>query len=138
MAATLALVAAFLFALAATLQQKGSLNLPTISLADPKSLVRLAGQTTWLIGTLALFTGYLFQAGALDRGRLSIIQPLLVTTVVFALPLGRATKPGSPRSARGSSSACWTNWVSPSLPPDSSGSQGLVVFLSGPQRLRRC
>lgn len=88
MAAGLALVAAFLFALAATLQQKGALNLPTISLADPMSLVRLAGQTTWLIGTLALFTGYLFQAGALDRGRLSIIQPLLVTTVVFALPLG--------------------------------------------------
>jgi drug/metabolite transporter (DMT)-like permease len=87
-AATLALVAAFLFALAATLQQKGALNLPTISLADPKSLARLAGQTTWLIGTLALFTGYLFQAGALDRGRLSVIQPLLVTTVVFALPLG--------------------------------------------------
>ncbi len=88
MATSLALVAAFLFALAATLQQKGALNLPTISLADPMSLVRLAGQTTWLIGTLALFTGYLFQAGALDRGRLSIIQPLLVTTVVFALPLG--------------------------------------------------
>ena len=88
MAATLALVAAFLFALAATLQQKGALNLPTISLADPMSLVRLAGQTTWLLGTVALFTGYLFQAAALDRGRLSIIQPLLVTTVVFALPLG--------------------------------------------------
>ena len=88
MATGLALVAAFLFALAATLQQKGALNLPTISLADPMSLVRLASQTTWLLGTLALFTGYLFQAGALDRGRLSIIQPLLVTTVVFALPLG--------------------------------------------------
>ena len=80
--------AAFLFALAATLQQKGALNLPTISLADPMSLVRLVGEKTWLIGTLALFAGYLFQAGALDRGRLSIIQPLLVTTVVFALPLG--------------------------------------------------
>jgi drug/metabolite transporter (DMT)-like permease len=87
-AATLALIAAFLFALAATLQQKGALNLPTISLADPKSFVRLLGQTMWLIGTLALFTGYLFQAGALDHGRLSVIQPLLVTTVVFALPLG--------------------------------------------------
>ena len=88
MAATLALVAAFLFALAAALQQKGALNLPTISLAQPMSLLRLVGETTWLLGTLALFTGYLFQAGALDRGRLSIIQPLLVTTVVFALPLG--------------------------------------------------
>jgi drug/metabolite transporter (DMT)-like permease len=88
MAAALALIAAFLFALAAALQQKGSLNLPTISLAHPMSLVRLVGEKVWLLGTLALFAGYLFQAGALDRGRLSIIQPLLVTTVVFALPLG--------------------------------------------------
>jgi drug/metabolite transporter (DMT)-like permease len=52
------------------------------------SLVRLVGQKMWLLGTVALFTGYLFQAGALDRGRLSVIQPLLVMTVVFALPLG--------------------------------------------------
>ena len=88
MAATLALVAAFLFALAATFQQKGTLDLPTISLAHPMSLVRLAGQRTWLIGTLVLFAGYAFQAAALDRGRLSVIQPLLVTTVVFVLPLG--------------------------------------------------
>ena len=87
MAATLALFAAFLFALAAALQQKGALNLPTISLADPM-LVRPVREKAWLIGTLALFTGYLFQAGALDRGRFSVIQPLLVTTVVFALPLG--------------------------------------------------
>jgi drug/metabolite transporter (DMT)-like permease len=87
-AEVLALVAAFLFALAAALQQKGALNLPTISLADPKSLARLVGQTWWLFGTLALLTGYAFQAGALDRGRISIIQPLLVTTVIFALPLG--------------------------------------------------
>jgi hypothetical protein len=83
MAAALALVAAFLFAVAAALQQKGALNLPTISLQNPSSLLRLAGQTTWLVGTLALLIGYLFQAGALDRGRLAIIQPLLVTTVVF-------------------------------------------------------
>src|SRR4029077_18485263 len=42
----------------------------------------------WLLGTTAMLTGYLVQAGALDRGEGSIVQPLLVTTVVFALPLG--------------------------------------------------
>jgi drug/metabolite transporter (DMT)-like permease len=42
----------------------------------------------WLVGTLALLAGYVAQAAALDRGRLVVIQPLLVTTVVFALPLG--------------------------------------------------
>jgi drug/metabolite transporter (DMT)-like permease len=88
MANVLALIAAFLFALAAALQQKGALNLPRISLGDPKSLASLLGQTMWLLGTAALLVGYLFQAAALDRGRLAIIQPLLVTTVIFALPLG--------------------------------------------------
>ena len=87
MASTLALIAAFLFALAATLQQKGSLGLPEVSLADPKSLPPRR-PAMWLLGTVALLTGYVFQAAALDRGRLSIIQPLLVTTVIFALPLG--------------------------------------------------
>jgi len=82
------LTAAFLFALAAALQQKGSLGLPKISLGDPTSLLRLAAQRTWLLGTGALLLGYVFQAAALDRGRLSIVEPLLVTTVVFALPLG--------------------------------------------------
>ena len=84
MAATLALIAAFLFALAATLQQKGALNLPEVSLKDPMSLVRLAGEKVWLLGTIALLAGYLFQAGALDRGRLAIIQPLLVSTSAAA------------------------------------------------------
>src|SRR6476659_10174204 len=88
MAATLALMAAFLFAVAATLQQKGALNLDGVSLASPMSLVRLVGQRMWLFGTAALLVGYVLQAGALDRGRLDVIQPLLVTTIVFALPLG--------------------------------------------------
>jgi drug/metabolite transporter (DMT)-like permease len=88
MASALALAAAFLFALAAALQQKGAIGLPEISVRHPSSLARLAGQTMWLVGTAALLGGYVLQAAALDRGRLAIIQPLLVTTVVFALPLG--------------------------------------------------
>jgi len=84
----LALCAACLFALAATLQQKGALGMGEVSLREPSSFVRLARQGWWLIGTLALLGGYLFQAVALDNGRLAVIQPLLVTTIVFALPLG--------------------------------------------------
>jgi hypothetical protein len=84
----LALAAAFLFALAAALQQKGALNLPELSLRQPSSLARLGGQRMWLLGTIALLVGYVFQAASLDRGRLAIIQPLLVMTIVFALPLG--------------------------------------------------
>jgi hypothetical protein len=63
-AATLALVAAFLFALAATLQQKGALTLGGMSLGSPGSFLRLAEQPLWLLGTLALLCGYVFQAAA--------------------------------------------------------------------------
>jgi drug/metabolite transporter (DMT)-like permease len=84
----LALGAACLFALAATLQQKGALGMGEVSLRSPSSFVQLARQKFWLLGTLALLAGYVFQAVALDHGQLAVIQPLLVTTIVFALPLG--------------------------------------------------
>src|SRR4029079_8545270 len=42
----------------------------------------------WLAGTLVLRLGYGFQGAALDRGKLIVVQPLLVTTIVWALPLG--------------------------------------------------
>ena len=88
MAEILALVAALFFALAATLQQKGALGMGTVSLGSPSSLLDLAKQKWWLLGTVALLTAYVFQAIALANGRLAVIQPLLVTTIVFALPLG--------------------------------------------------
>jgi drug/metabolite transporter (DMT)-like permease len=84
----LALCAAFLFALAATLQQKGALAIGGVSLGPPASFARLARQTWWLLGSVALLGGYVFQAVALDHGKLAVIQPLLLTTIVFALPLG--------------------------------------------------
>ncbi len=83
----LALLAALCFGVAATLQQKGALSLGDASQGEA-SLLGLAKSRWWLLGTGALLIGYLLQAVALDNGRLSIIQPLLVTTVVFALPLG--------------------------------------------------
>jgi drug/metabolite transporter (DMT)-like permease len=83
----LAVVAAFCFALAATLQQKGALGMGS-RLAGAKGYLRLATQRWWILGTLALLAGYGFQAVALVDGQLSIVQALLVTTIVFALPLG--------------------------------------------------
>lgn len=83
----LALVAAFCFAVAATLQQKGALKIGVAS-EGGSSLLGLARSTWWLVGTAVLLVGYALQAVALSNGRLSIIQPLLVSTVVFALPLG--------------------------------------------------
>ena len=42
----------------------------------------------WLLGLAVQAVGVLLQAAALDRGRVAVIQPLLVTAVVWAMPLG--------------------------------------------------
>ena len=86
-AAVLALVAAIAFALAATLWQRASLALG-VKPGDAGSMVRLFGSGIWLLGLVAQGTGVVLQAAALDRGRVTIIQPLLVTTIVWAMPLG--------------------------------------------------
>src|SRR6478752_8277657 len=88
MAAILALLAAVCFALAATLWQKAALGLSGISIRHPKSILLLLTRWVWLLGLAAQIVGVILQAGALDRGRVSIVQPLLVTTVIWALPLG--------------------------------------------------
>jgi drug/metabolite transporter (DMT)-like permease len=51
-------------------------------------LFKLVLVPVWVLGTLILLTGYGTQGAALDRGKLVVVQPLLVTTIVWALPLG--------------------------------------------------
>jgi|SRR5579871_4378844 len=87
-AATLALLAAVSFALAATLWQKATLALRGLADRRPRSLLRVGAAWVWLLGLAAQLVGVGLQAAALDRGRVSIIQPLLVTTVAWTLPLG--------------------------------------------------
>ncbi len=85
----LALAAALLFALGTVLQQKASLDEPeTAEGSDAGLLLRMARRPVWLAGIAADAFGFLAQAVALTIGRLAVVQPLLVTSVVFALPLG--------------------------------------------------
>ncbi|HET6696996.1 MAG TPA: DMT family transporter [Gaiellaceae bacterium] len=87
LAALLAILAAIFFALAATLWQRASLALG-VEAGGPQALLRLLGSGVWLLGLVAQGAGVVLQAAALDRGRVAIIQPLLVTTIIWALPLG--------------------------------------------------
>jgi drug/metabolite transporter (DMT)-like permease len=87
-AALLALLAAVCFALAATLWQRAALSLEGVSFRHPTTFLVLLTQWVWLLGLAAQIVGVVLQAAALDRGRVSIVQPLLVTTVIWALPLG--------------------------------------------------
>jgi drug/metabolite transporter (DMT)-like permease len=89
-AALLALVSAVWFALSAALQQRGQFALARggTPVEGVAGLFRLLAVPVWLLGTLILFVGYATQGAALDRGKLVVVQPLMVTTIVWALPLG--------------------------------------------------
>ena len=52
-------------------------------------VVYLIRQPLWLLGWAAAAAGFAFQAVALHNGQLSIVQPLLVTELVFGLLLRR-------------------------------------------------
>ena len=86
-AALLAVLAAVSFALAATLWQRASMA-AGIEVGKPQGFARLVTNGVWLLGLGAQILGVLLQAAALDRGRVAIIQPLLVTAVIWAMPLG--------------------------------------------------
>ena len=86
-AAIIAIVAAIAFALAATLWQRAAMN-EGIEPGDSKGMITLLTNSVWLLGLGAQVLGVMLQAAALDRGRVAIIQPLLVTSIIWALPLG--------------------------------------------------
>ena len=86
-AGILALIAALSFALAATLWQRASMD-AGVEPGDAKGMIGLLTSWVWLLGLGAQILGVLLQGAALDRGRVAIIQPLLVTSIIWALPLG--------------------------------------------------
>lgn len=86
-AALLAIFAAISFALAATLWQRATVA-AGIEAGRPQGMVGLLTNWVWLLGLGAQILGVVLQAAALDRGRVAIIQPLLVTSVIWAMPLG--------------------------------------------------
>jgi drug/metabolite transporter (DMT)-like permease len=86
-AALLAIVAAVSFALAATLWQRATMG-SGVQGGNPKAFAKLLTNWVWLVGLGAQIVGVVLQAAALDRGRVAIIQPLLVTTIIWAMPLG--------------------------------------------------
>jgi drug/metabolite transporter (DMT)-like permease len=84
----LALLGGFLFAIGSVLQQKGAMEEPADSALRAGFLLRLLRRPIWLAGVVADGAGYVAQAAALGLGKLVVVQPLLVSSVVFALPLG--------------------------------------------------
>ncbi len=83
-----ALLAAFANALNVVTQHVASIGDPDHS-KGWRFVRYLVSNPLWLFGWVALAAGFVFQALALHNGLLSVVQPLLVTELVFALVLRR-------------------------------------------------
>jgi drug/metabolite transporter (DMT)-like permease len=88
MAVILAFGSAAVFALGTVLQQRVVMDAPEAKEASAGILFRLVQHPVWLAGIAAYGVAFGMQAAALGDGRLAVVQPILATTIVFALPLG--------------------------------------------------
>jgi drug/metabolite transporter (DMT)-like permease len=86
----LALLSAMAFATASVLQQRAARDVPEALALRPGLLWRLVRNPMWLAGTVADVSGFGLQAVALGMGSLIVIQPVLCTGLLFALPIGAA------------------------------------------------
>src|SRR3954463_1836080 len=88
MAVILACGSAAVFALGTVLQQRVVMDAPEAQEASAGILFRLVRHPVWLAGIASYGVAFGLQAAALGGGRLARGQPILATTIVFALPLG--------------------------------------------------
>jgi drug/metabolite transporter (DMT)-like permease len=98
LAAILGLLAGFLFAASAALQQRAAHRTaaePSDAAAPGRSVLRplltlvrkLVRNRVWLTGWITNLCGFMVQALALQLGSVALVQPLLVSQLLFALPM---------------------------------------------------
>lgn len=85
-----ALGAALLFAVASVLQQRAASQAPGAGTVRFGLLIHLVKRPMWVAGYAADWAAFGLQALALGTGSLLIVQPLLVTGLLFALPFAAA------------------------------------------------
>jgi hypothetical protein len=80
------------YALASVLQQTAAYEAPPEHNMNLGLMTYLIKRKVWLAGITFDGLGYVLQAVALNFGPLSLVEPLFVTGLLFALPLGAAIK----------------------------------------------
>jgi drug/metabolite transporter (DMT)-like permease len=83
----LSMASAAAYGFAAVLQHQAAVREPPELSVRAGLLIRLARRPLWLVGNALDGVGYLFQFLALRRGSLPLVEPLLVLSLVFALPM---------------------------------------------------
>ncbi|WP_205850396.1 DMT family transporter [Mycolicibacterium sp. CR10] len=83
----LALLAAVFLAVGIVVRQRATLDVPAELGVSPVMFKTLIRRPLWWAGTGSALAGFLFQALALANGSLLLVQPILVSALLFALPL---------------------------------------------------
>ena len=83
-----ALLAAFFAAVGIVVRQRAIQDEANNSDDSGAIVTSWLRQPAWWAGTLGAVGGYVFQALALAHGSLLLVQPLLVSSLLFVLPLG--------------------------------------------------
>ena len=86
----LAFAASLFFAASYVLQYHEAHEAPRGLFLSPRLLVELAHHRIWLGGIAAMMVGNGLQAWALARGSLAVVEPVLISSLLFALPLSAA------------------------------------------------
>ncbi len=86
-AVSFALLAAIFMAIGIVVRQRATLDVPAEKGISTVMLMTLLRRPVWWVGTGAAVTGFIFQALALGYGSLLLVQPVLVSALLFALPL---------------------------------------------------
>ncbi len=84
-----ALLSAFSNATAAVLQRLASVSRPESDGGRWSSIAALVRDPRWLLGFVFMGGTFAFQAAALYFGQLAVVQPILVTELIFTLALRR-------------------------------------------------
>lgn len=82
-----ALCAAIFAAIGIVVRQRATIDVPEEHGVSTVMLATLLRRPLWWGGTAAAVAGFVFQALALDNGSLIVVQPLLVSALLFALSL---------------------------------------------------
>ena len=83
----LALLAAVFLAVGIVVRQRATLDVPAELGVSPVMFKTLIRRPLWWAGTGSAVAGFVFQALALINGSLLLVQPILVSALLFALPL---------------------------------------------------
>ena len=85
--AALALASALAFAIAIVAQQRAAEQVSDEHARSGRLFHQLIRSRLWVAGTVSNTLGFVLQAVALGFGSLLVVQPLLVSSLLFALPL---------------------------------------------------